>query len=336
MSRGLRTTIAALALASAACGGDGAATVGAPSQPSSVVLSFSNLRPLDPATEGSYQAWVVTGATPVSLGRFTSATSATLTLSSQITNGAEVWITVEPPGDADDVPSPQHLLRGVFSGRSADLSIVGAVTQGTLALRPHPGQFTMFSPSDNALDGYPSYEESGVWLFNMAPRTTEQDDMWVRLSQLAPGWTYEGWMVRDIGLPSAIWLSYGKFIPDYTGAVNSRDDTGWGPFSGVVNYKTDGEEEFPGDDWISNPLNLPFPKDLTLPLDLREMNAAGAPRWTHVITIEPAFNRGEAIGAERPFLLRPYQDPFGTGAPGDPRTITFHAENLPSGRAEVK
>ena len=329
-------TIAAMAVGSAACGGDGATTIGAPSQPSSVALTFSNLRALDPATEGTYQAWVVTGGKPVSLGRFTSATSATLTESSQIANGAELWVTVEPPGDADDAPSAAHLLRGVFNGGRADLSIVGAVTQGTLVLRAHPGQFTMFSPSDNALDGYPSHEESGVWLFNMAPRTTEQDDMWVRLSQLAAGWTYEGWMVRDIGLPSAIWLSYGKFTPDYTGAVNSRDDTGWGPFSGVVDYRTDGEEEFPGDDWISNPLNLPFPKDLILPLDLRETNGAGQPRWTHVITIEPASDRGEPIGSEHPFLLRPYQDPFGLGAPGEARTITYRAENVPSGRAELK
>jgi len=214
--------------------------------------------------------------------------------------------------------------------------VAGALTQGLLALRTRPGQFTMFSPSDNALNGYPSNEESGVWLFNMQPRSTDQNDMWVRLTPLDAGWTYEGWMVRDIGQPNAIWLSYGKFVPDYTGAVNARDDTGWGPFSGVVDYRTDGEEEFPGDDWISNPLNLPFPKEIKLPLNLRETDAAGNYRWTHVITIEPAWNRGEAIGNERPFAIRPYQDPFGGGAPGNPRTITFHPENVPSGRAELR
>jgi hypothetical protein len=215
-------------------------------------------------------------------------------------------------------------------GGSADLGVVGALTQGTLALRERPGQFTMFSPSDNALNGYPSHEESGVWLFNMRPELTDQNDMWVRLTQLDPGWTYEGWMVRDIGTPGAIWLSYGKFTPDYTGAVNTRDNTGWGPYSGVVDFRTDGEEEFPGDDWISNPLNFELPNGLTLPLNLRETDGAGGFRWSHVITIEPAWNRTEAIGTERPFLVRPYQDPFGGGAPGTARAITFRREGVPS------
>jgi hypothetical protein len=194
----------------------------------------------------------------------------------------------------------------------------------------------MFTPSDNGAHGYPSHEESGVWLFNMQPRETEQGDMWVRLTQLSPGWVYEGWMVRVMDQPGAVWLSYGKFLPDYTGAINSRDDTGWGAFSGVVNFRTDGEEEFPGDDWIANPLNYELPGGLALPLDLREKTAVGAPRWTHVITIEPARDRGEAIGAERPFVVRPYSDAFGDLGPGIPRTITFRVSGVPSAVAQLR
>jgi len=331
----LALVVAALAVGIGACGGD--TTAPSNSSASSISLSFSGLRALDPATEGVYEAWIVDGAGAFrSAGRFASGTAATLALPSAASNGREVWITVEPPGDNDATPSAQRLLRGTLSGNRADLSIVGAVTQGSLTLRERPGQFTMFSPSDNALDGYPSYEESGVWLFNMQPRQTDQGDMWVRLTQLGDGWTYEGWMVRDIGQPNAIWLSYGKFRPDYTGAVNSRDDTGWGPYSGVLDFRTDGEEEFPGDDWISNPLGYPLPTGLSLPLNLRETTTAGAPRWTHVITIEPGWNRGEAIGSERPFIIRPYQDPFGDGGPGIPRAITFRPENVPTGHAELK
>jgi hypothetical protein len=247
-----------------------------------------------------------------------------------------VEITVEPPGASDGSPSAQRLLRGAIRGASAELSIPGAVTQGDLELKGQPGTFTMFSPSNNSWAGYPSHEEAGIWLFNVRPRETPQNDTWVRLTQLQAGWTYEGWMVRDFGLPNAIWLSYGKFTPDYTGAVTGRDDTGWGPFSGVLDFQTAGEEEFPGDDWISNPLDFPFPAELALPLDLREKTPAGASRWTHVITIEPARDRGEPIGSEQPFFIRPYHDPFGDGGPAAPRVITFHDETIPRARIVIE
>lgn len=317
------------------CGGD--ATSPGTSGATSITLTLSGARALDPSTEGSYEAWVVDGAgTFHSAGRFSGDASATLAFPEAARGGRDFWITVEPPGDNDSTPSAQRLLRGTLSAGRAELSAAGALTLASAPLRQRPGQFTMFSPSDNALQGYPSHEESGIWLFNMQPRQTDQGDMWVRLSQLTDGWMYEGWMVRDIGQANAIWLSYGKFRPDYTGAVNSRDDTGWGPYSGVIDFRTDGEEEFPGDDWISNPLGYSFPKDLSLPLNLREKTASGALRWTHVITIEPAWNHGEQIGSERPFFIRPYQDLFGDGAPGIPRSITFRPENVPSGRAELK
>jgi len=204
------------------------------------------------------------------------------------------------------------------------------VTASDLPLRERPGQFTMFSPSDNFRNGYPSHEESGIWLFNMAPRETQQGDMWVRLTQLQQGWVYEGWMVRDIDTPNAVWLSYGKFLPDASGTVNTRDDTGWGEFSGVTDFLK-GEEEFPGDDWISNPLGYQVPGGLSLPLNLREKSTTGAGRWTHLITIEPSSDRGEPVTTPRPFTIRPYRDPFGDGAPGTARTITFRADGVPRG-----
>jgi hypothetical protein len=50
-----------------------------------------------------------------------------------------------------------------------------------------------------------------------------------------------------------------------------------------------------------------------------------------VITIEPIWNKGEPVTTERPFLIQPYRDPFGDGAPGAARTITFDAAHLPRG-----
>jgi hypothetical protein len=301
----------------------------------SLTLTTTGLPLLDAAREGSYEAWVIDGAGHAhSVGRFVPAAGG-IQLENPVADVRAFEVSVEPPGDTDDQPSAGRLLRGEFARRLAELAVVDAVTRGA-PLRETPGTFTMFSPSDNHTAPYPSHEEAGVWLFNMRPRETPQNDMWVRLTPLQPAWTYEGWMVRDLGSGNEIWLSYGKFLPDATGAVSQKDDTGWGPFSGVVNFRTESVENFPGDDWISNPLGYPFPVQLTLPLNLREKNAGGHLRWSHVITVEPASDRDEAIGSERPFFLRPYRDSFGDQGAGVPRNITYRADAIPRGMVEVR
>lgn len=323
-----------LAACLAACGGSDAEPIGPAG--TVIVLEFRGLRALDPEREGRYGVWIVDARDQRHYaGELKLSASGTAEVETPVPNGVAIEITLEPPGGGSST-TPLRLLHGRFSNGRATLSIEGAVTAGNQPLRRRPGQFTMFTPSNNWRDGYPSAEEAGIWLFNMAPRETEQNDQWVRLTPLRPGWVYEGWMVRDIDSPGAIWLSYGKFLPDAGGAVNSRDDTGWGPFSGVVDFRTAGEEDYPGDDWISNPLGFPWPSELPLPLDLREKTPSGEFRWTHVITIEPAFDQGEPIGSERPFLIRPYRDPFGDGGPGVPRSITFREDGVPSGTARVR
>lgn len=315
------------------CGGD---AVG-PRIASGAMLALTTtaLPALDAAREGRYVAWLIDASGQAHFAS-TYAPGPPLTLTSPIDAPRAFEITLELPGAAMDRPSSRVLLRGDFERGAAQLSVVGAITQGTLGLREHPGQFTMFSPSDNEFFGYPSHEESGVWVFNMNAAATEQKDFYVRVTQLGAGWTYEGWMVRDFGSPQEIWLSYGKFVPDATGALNQPDDTGWGAFSGVSDFASSHLEDFPGDDWISNPLDFPFPSALSLPLNLREKDAAGKLRWTHVISIEPMSDKGEPIGTERPFFLRPYSDPFGDFNPGVPRTITFHREGVPAGRVAVQ
>lgn len=319
-----------------ACGtGGGSEPIG----PAGSLLTFElqAVARLDRDSEGEYRVWVLDVAGVAhDAGAVGPGASSPLEFASPIGNGVGVEITVQPPTNRAAGAARQVLLRGAFRNGIAHLSVVGALTRGTLPLRERPGQFTMFTPSNNHVGGYPSEEESGIWLFNMAPRDTEQNDMWVRLTPLTSGWVYEGWMVRDIGTASAIWLSYGKFLPDAAGAVNRRDDTGWGPFSGVLDFLTAGEEEFPGDDWISNPLSYPWPAGLPLPLDLREKRVDGSLRWTHVITIEPASDRGEPIGSERAFPLLLYRDPFGDTGPGVARTITFDAARVPSATVRAR
>jgi hypothetical protein len=323
-----------IAAALLGCGGEGAADLVGPGGASTVTIVLS-LGPLDVARDGRYEIWAVDDAgVRRSLGRMDAGGSFTVGLTAGMP--ASVEVSLEPPGDVDANPSAQLLLRGVVRSGHADLTYMGAVTQSDLPARTAPGQFTMFSPSDNDTAGYPSHEESGIWLFNMAPGETAQRDYYVRMTQLQPGWTYEGWMVRDIGQASAIWLSYGKFVPDWTGALNQPDDTGWGPFSGVLDFRRARLEDFPGDDWISNPLQLPWRAGLPLPLNLREKDDAGHLRWTHVVSIEPSTDRGEPVTTERPFFMRPYVDPFGDLGPGVARTITFHGESMPRGTAEVR
>lgn len=332
----VRRLSAFLPAAVLACAG-GAEVTAPPAYAKTMVLSLAGLPPLDALREGSYEAWMVDRQGVFhSAGRFAPSVSVALTLPEAVADPVSVIITVEPPFDSDAQPSKQHLLKGAFSGANATLRVVGALTQGDLALRERPGQFTIFTPSDNAINGYPSHEEAGIWLFNMAPFDTPQGDMWVRLTQLQAGWIYEGWVVRDVGLPGAVWFSYGKFLPDQTGAVSARDDQGWGAFSGVLDFASEQSEEFPGGDFISNPLHLPVPGDLLLPLNLTEKTAAGGSRWTHVITIEPAWNKGEGLATERPFFLAPYSDAVGSGGPGLPRTITYRASVIPSGSAVLR
>lgn len=313
-----------------------AADVAGPRIATGTVLNLTTtaLVALDTVREGRYAVWFIDASGGASFAR-TFAPGATVEIVSPIDGASEVQITLELSGAAMDRPSDRVILRGDFRDGRADLSVVEAITQAG-ELRARPGQFTMFSPSDNGAAGYPSHEESGVWVFNMNPSATEQKDFYVRLTQLGAGWTYEGWMVRDFGSPQEIWLSYGKFVPDWTGALNQPDDTGWGAFSGVTDFASLHLEDFPGDDWISNPLGFPFPSALSLPLNLREKDATGKLRWTHVISIEPMSDKGEPIGTERPFFLRPYSDPFGDLNPGMPRTITFHEEGVPTGRVEVR
>ncbi|HWP03770.1 MAG TPA: hypothetical protein VNL96_09960 [Gemmatimonadaceae bacterium] len=330
MDRAVTVAFLSMALAIAGCGAD---RTSAPSIPAgaSLEITVHNLGPLPPGV-GRFDMWVRDrNGQAYYLGPLAPDGGVVLR-TSPIHEPVAIEVTFEPLSDSDGVPSQHVVLKGRFVAGRAGLSVRGALTAGDLPLRERPGQFTMFTPSDNAVNGYPSHEESGVWLFNMAPRETPQNDTWVRLTQLTPGWVYEGWMVRDMGKPGEIWLSYGKFRPDASGAVNSRDDTGWGPFSGVLDFLTAGEEEFPGDDWISNPLGLPLPPGVVLPLDLRERDSEGRFRWTHVITVEPSSDIGEPLTQERPFVIRPYRDPFGDGGPGVPRTITYRLDAVPYGQ----
>jgi hypothetical protein len=304
-----------------------------------VDLALSGLRPVDPATEGTYEAWAI-GSDGVirSAGRFVLPPDGRVTVRSPIENPEHFMLTVEPPGDVDEQPSPHKLLGGRFSGATAQLDVNRYVTAG-IPLEPNPGSHVLFTPSDNGELGYPSYEDAGIWVFNIKGDTAD-GSFYIKLTPLTAGWAYEGWAVRDYATDSAVWVSYGKFAPDHFRRVNRRDDTGLGPFSGQLDYRRAMPQEivFPGDDWVANPYDLPVPGDLSLPFDLNGNFAEGSPsRWTHVITIEPwgPQREPEMPVDARPFLLQPYRNAIGEAPWDEPRVIEYHAELLPRGTATI-
>ncbi|MGH7698957.1 MAG: anti-sigma factor [Gemmatimonadales bacterium] len=304
-----------------------------------VALALSGLRALDRASEGTYEAWAVgSDGSITSAGRFDWTLDGQTVVTSPIRNPTDFMITVEPPGDDDAHPSPHKLLGGAFVDGVAVLDVNRYVTAG-IPLEPKPGTHVLFTPSDNAELGYPSYEDAGIWVFNIG-EDQEDGSFFITLTPLTAGWTYEGWVVRDYNTAGAVWVSYGKFAPDNFRRVNRRDDTGLGPYSGQIDYRYVMPQEIvmPGDDWLANPQSLPVPGGLTLPFDLNGNAAQGAPsRWTHVITIEPwGRNREPEMPYDaRPFLLQPYRNPIGEGGPEVPRVIEFYPGALPRGTATL-
>ncbi|HEX5435735.1 MAG TPA: anti-sigma factor [Gemmatimonadaceae bacterium] len=314
-----------------------------PAAGAAMELTLHGLGPLDPA-EGSYELWVYprTG-TPVPAGRFqlagtTLGGDATIDFELPMADASRIAVTVEPPGDSDSVPSRSELMAGRFDHGAAHLSIEGSVTDGR-PLETDPGHHSLFTTSNNLQYGYPSDENSGLWLFSLQVDINKSKTRWVKLTPLQAGWTYEGWIIYRQGTPQEVWIPYGKYRPDLDGFLTSRDNTGSGYFSGDPDYVNGGVEDVPGDEWTTSTvaahLGLAMPGGLKLPLQLNAVDSAtGKAVWHHVITIEPAFDEDEAPLADRPFVLRPYWNPVGAGGPGVPREILYQ-HNDPSGEVRV-
>lgn len=312
-------------------------------------LRIEAFPPLDATTNGEYEAWVIDSDDVVrSAGRFDGADSGAhvITLESPIGNPTNIMITIEPPGDDDGRPSLARLAGGRVSNGSATLDYNGYLTPG-VQLEPDPGTHVLFTPSNNGETGYPSTEDAGIWIFNIEGDSAD-GSFFITLTPLTEGWTYEGWVVRDLGQADEVWLSYGKFRPDSRRKVNTRDNSGLGPFSGQLDYRfaMPFEIYMPGDDWVSNPHGYPLPDNVALPLDLNGCVATvsdcsefgqepGPSRWTHVITIEPRADENEAPWLALPSMIRPYRNPIGETSWTTPRAIHFFEEQLPRGTAQV-
>jgi len=325
-----------LLLVVCACG-DGAGPVAL--RETAVLVETTNLRALDPTTEGSYEAWVTGQDGSIrSAGRFTPSASGTVTVKSPIESPARLSITLELPGDSDSEPSPHDIIGGVFDNGVASLSIRRHVT-GVSDFESDPGHHALFTPSNNPEFSFPSREDSGIWVFAPSPSQTKHNNHFLRLTPLRAGWIYEGWIVYEYGTANECWVSYGKFLPDNFSEANSRDDTGLGVFSGQQDYVNalPFDVDMPGDDWVDNIHGLPVPCGLTLPFDLNgDIDDGILSPWTHVITVEPISDRGEGPLEERPFLIQPYRNPFGEGPPNEGRPVLLNPDRIPSGTATIQ
>ncbi|MDQ4079446.1 MAG: anti-sigma factor, partial [Gemmatimonadota bacterium] len=237
-------------------------------------LALTALRPLDPATEGTYELWMVSASgDPTSAGRFTvpagpAGSESVISFETPIGDPARAMVTIEPPGDQDAEPSSHELLSGPVPGR---LTIEGSVTNG-LPLERDPGHHSLFTTSNNVEEGYPSSENAGLWLFSITITVNKHRTREVKLTPLKHGWVYAGWIVYRQGTPDEVWVPYGKFRPGDAGLLVSRDNTGSGHFSGDQDFVNGGVEDVPGDEWtttrVADQLGLTMPGGLTLPLAL--------------------------------------------------------------------
>lgn len=320
-----------------------------PGVPLTLTLSLEDFAALDAAQDGAYEAWLTAadGSTH-SAGRFTVSGTGSdqIVLTTQLRAPTAVALTLEPPGPDDGQPAPQRILGGDFQAGIATLDYISHLTAG-LPFVEAPGSHKLFTPSDNAATGYPSNEDAGMWLFQAAPGASGSAAFWLDFMPLRPEWTYEGWVVLDYGSPDEIWFSYGKFEIDIDKQAKFEDDTGFGPFSGLLDYREDPADliAMPGDDWVANASGAPLPgglPDSVLPFDLNGCAESscrdfwrGPSRFTHVITVEPVTDLGEEPWLARPFFVAPYRNAIGEGSPNTDRLIEYFPDELPSGTVTI-
>lgn len=316
-----------------------------PATPSdvSVSVAIQGLPALDTTAAGPFELWLVgADGTVASAARFSGGTAGAITGTVAVDEPVAVMVTLEPlPDSTPGAPSELRLLGGSVVDGQAVLDVVGYLTPN-LPFETAPGSHVLGTFGDGSST---SPADAGLWLHNPGTLADTLDGSYfLDLTPLTAGWSYEGWVVADMGLAAEVWISYGKFGPDDRRQLSMRDDTGLGPFSGALDYER--ALPFlaivPGDDWLANPLAAPVPGGLPLPLDLNGCEGAtcadawrGPSRFTHVVTIEPYNDRWEDAWAAQPFFLRPYSNPIGEAPASEGRALGFSSATFPTGSATL-
>ena len=245
-----------------------------------VMLAFTRLEPMQNGFH--YEAWVVYDTNVLSLGKFNVGHAGGLVdlqggaiaggrfaLGADAAGATDVLVTIEPPDDADGVPSDTRYLAGSIEDGAAELSVGHALALGD-SYRRAKAYYILSSPSS-----YDEGEEwqSGIWWLDLTEDSSLEGDPGFHLPELPPGWVYEGWVEIE-GTP----FTTGRFYHVYGHDFDS-------PYNGPRPVPA-----IPGEDYIRNP-----PRGFSFPTDIR-----GDPLY---VTIEPYPD-----DSRDPFTLMPLWD----------------------------
>jgi hypothetical protein len=260
-----------------------------------VNFSFSNLQRLNKDVDGLYEAWVryPSGGNNVyiSCGKFNISTAGNTIVDpsdnetslnlryvpSGINTANGIFITIEPPGDADTLPSGAKILGGSVtvndSNLTSNLSMTHAEVLGNVA-QNFPSATARYILNTPTTFSDTSDYAKGIWFCDMS-----QNTLFVNLPVIPPtlDWIYEGWITYK---PNSVSGTTGRFLDPY-----SADLDGAGPYKGQDNGYNK-----PGEDYILNPPQ---------PFNNIALNNG---QFAVMITLEPKIEHPTALA--NPFFLK--------------------------------
>lgn len=196
-----------------------------------------------------------------------------------IEDASGFFVTIEPEGDRDGVPSGNVVMAGMVQGRAADLDSVGLQPLGGPGLgdlSTASGLATLVTPTGGGAN-----PESGLWFVADAAGTMPG----LTLPPAEGAWTYEGF----VRVGTTYW-STGKFRSSSTFDFDAQTNPAKGPTG--VGFRA------PGQDFLG-----------ATTVGASEMLDLAEGGWRVEVTLEPRIDN-----AMRPFPLRVFEAVIPTAA----------------------
>ena len=280
----------------------------AQSGPENLVLTFMNLATLDEDLEGHYEGWAILDGSPVSTGKFNVDDAGMpvglggggvideFAAGVDISGATDIKISIEPPGDNDEIPSGLIIVDGPVTDAVAELmtSVPGLEILQTMTT----GQFILATPSDNP--DVPDNDNQGTWWLTMPG----PNPGFSHLPDIGPSWAYEGSVVDMSDPDHPIPYSTGRFAMAEGHDSDEAGCNGGGP-------------PFPGQDFVE----FQCPPELVLDTG----------NFAAVLTIEP-----EPDALAGPFQLKPLAGPIPIDGVGQNHEMTNQViDTFPTGTARL-